>query len=84
MPTVWRIDTTDQIKQGTLAAAALPQDGSDLTRLEFGVRILQDAAAHIAFIVGFRQIMETEKCCHGDDCIVYILEEHQSETMNVS
>jgi hypothetical protein len=80
---VRRIDTTDQVKQGTLAAPALPKDGGDLTGLELGMSILQDDAPHIAFIVGFRQIMETEKWGHGYDCIVYMLKEHQFETVNV-
>jgi hypothetical protein len=37
--------------------------------------ILQDNAAHIALIVGFGQVMETEKCTHNRDCILQVLEE---------
>jgi hypothetical protein len=39
--------------------------------------ILQDNPAHIAFVIGFGQVVETKKGIHGCNCILPILEEYQ-------
>ena len=79
LPAVRRVDAADQVEQGAFAAAALAQNGGDLAGLEFGMGILQDNAAHIAFVIGFGQVMETEKCSHGCDCILYGLEDYYEQ-----
>src|SRR5687768_7509940 len=56
-----RVDTADQVEQSALSAAALAQNSGNLARMEFGMGILQDNAAYISLVVGFGQIMETEK-----------------------
>jgi len=38
---------------------------------------LQDNAAHVAFIVGFGQVTEMEKCSHDPDCMPRGLEKSQ-------
>ena len=74
------VNAADQVEQGAFAAAAPAQDGGDLARLEFRMGVLQDKPAQITFVVGFGQVMESEKCIHGCDCIMQSLEEHQSST----
>ena len=64
LPAVGRVDAADQIEQGAFAAAALADDGGHFAGLEFGMRILQDDALHIALVVGFGQVVETKKGCH--------------------
>jgi hypothetical protein len=78
LPAVRRIDTTDQVEQGAFATAALPQNGSDLTGLEFGICLLQDNPAQVAFVIGFGQVVETEKGTHGANCILSVLKEYMS------
>ena len=70
LPAVRRVNAADQVKQGAFAASAFTQNGGNLTLLEFGMGVLQDNAAHIAFVVGFGQVMETERCSHVCDCIL--------------
>ena len=39
--------------------------------------VLQDEALNIAFEVGFGQVLETQECIHGCDCIRHTLEKYQ-------
>ena len=58
---IGRVDAADQIEQRTFAAATFPQDGSNFALLKFGMGVLQNDTAHVAFIICFGQVMDAKE-----------------------